>query len=184
MSEHTPGSDSGEALLEAAREAARYQAWCDLLAHFDQKQREHVARLLAHKWYVGSLVLRNTEDGRDYSHTVISRESGETGELSAAAHDVLGELRRRTTSEGWTFRDDDVLVEGELAGAAGCYAMNYSGSFGIHDYKDDIPLMWPHPPATWRPTGGRRDLVQAAVLLLAEIERIDRIFGQIAGIPP
>ena len=115
-----------------------------MLARFDQQQRELIARLLAHKWYVSSVDLRNTEGGGDYSHTVTGGESCETGELSAAIRDVLAELRRRTTSEGGSIRDDDLLVEGELAGAAGCYAMNYSGSFGIHDYKDDVPMMWPH----------------------------------------
>jgi hypothetical protein len=184
MSERSSDSSPSEALLKAAREAARYQAWCDLLARFDQKQREHIARLLAHKWHIGSIVLRNTEGGRDYAHTVVSGESGETGELSAAARDVVSELRRRITIEGRSSNEDDALVEGELAAEAGCYAMNYSGSFGIDDYKDDVPIMWPRPPQTWKPTGGRRDLVRAAALLLAEIERIDRIAGKEGGIPP
>jgi hypothetical protein len=59
--------------------------------------------------------------------------------------------------------------------------MNYSGSFGIHDFdKTDepgVPKMWPWARQWWKPTGARRDLVKAAALLLAEIERIDRAAG-------
>lgn len=184
MSEQGRAPDADEARLQAAREAARYQAWCELFAHFDETQRERMARLLAHKWHIGGVVLRNTEGGRDYAHTVLAGDSAETEELSVAVRDVLAEFRQRTTSEGRSVEDDDALVEGELAGAAGCYAMNYAGSFGIHDYKDDVPMMWPQAPETWRPTGGRRDLVQAAAWLLAEIERIDRLAGCEGGIPP
>jgi len=184
MSEQGRAPDSDEARLQSAREAARYEAWRELFAHFDEQQRERLARLLAHKWHIGGVVLRNTEGGRDYAHTVLAGDSGENEELSAAVRDVLGEFKRRTTSEGRSVEDDDALVEGELAGAAGCYAMNYAGSFGIHDYTDDVPMMWPQTPETWRPTGGRRDLVQAAAWLLAEIERLDRLAGREGGIPP
>ena len=59
-----------EARLKIAREAASYKAWCDMLAAFTQEQREHLARLLAHDWWISSVTLRQTEDGRDYTHTV------------------------------------------------------------------------------------------------------------------
>lgn len=35
-------------------------------------------------------------------------------------------------------------------------------------------LGWPFPPRSWKPKDRRRDLVRAAALLVAEIERLDR----------
>lgn len=64
--------------LEIARAAAREGAWRDLLAAFTDKQRQHIAMLLAHHWHIGSVVLRNTTEGRDYSNTVTGERSAET----------------------------------------------------------------------------------------------------------
>lgn len=50
--------------------AVRHAVWVDLLAAFTQAQREHIARLLAHKWHIGGLTLRNTNEGRDYTEVV------------------------------------------------------------------------------------------------------------------
>jgi len=36
------------------------------------------------------------------------------------------------------------------------------------------PDVWPWGGFTWKPTTPRRDLVKAAALILAEIERLDR----------
>ncbi len=58
--------------------AVRYKAWTDLLAAFTQKQRHHIATLLAHKWHIGSLTLRNTNEGRDYTHEMTGEQQPET----------------------------------------------------------------------------------------------------------
>ena len=36
------------------------------------------------------------------------------------------------------------------------------------------PSYWPWEPRWWKPKNPRRDLVRAAALLIAEIERLDR----------
>jgi hypothetical protein len=44
--------------------------------------------------------------------------------------------------------------------------------------KQAAPAQWPRDDAYWQPSNPRRDLVKAAALILAEIERIDRVGAQ------
>ncbi|HFJ2098231.1 TPA: hypothetical protein ACGTPR_000827 [Salmonella enterica] len=85
--------------------------------------------------------------------------------LSTAAADVLAERHRQITVKGWTPEHDDTYIGFELAAAAISYiepmeAENYWPA----DWHDD----------SFRPSDYRRNLVKAAALLLAEIERLDR----------
>ena len=91
--------------------------------------------------------------------------------------DVLSERRRQICEEGWTPEHDDAHDGGELAHAAGCYAL-FSGS---NADADDPPKYWPWDDG-WTPSEYRRDLVKAAALLVAEIERIDRAEKQRAAL--
>lgn len=95
------------------------------------------------------------------------------GVQTQAARDVLAERQRQVNAEGWTPEHDDEHEEGELAAAAGCYAI---WGWGGHAFSQagDEPKPWPWN-RTWRkPSTLRRHCVKAAALLLAEIERIDR----------
>lgn len=92
---------------------------------------------------------------------------------AAAAADVLAERQRQVTAEGWTPGHDDEYEHGELADAAGCYAL----SSELFDCAGEPPRPWPWPDEWWKPTNRRRDLVKAGALILAEIERIDRAAG-------
>jgi hypothetical protein len=65
---------------ESALQAARAEAWCDMLSAFSQKQREQIAQLLAHKCHIGTVVIRNTNEGRDYSHTIVADGKKESKE--------------------------------------------------------------------------------------------------------
>lgn len=78
-----------------------------------------------------------------------------------AVNDILAERRRQIEIEGWTEDHDDRHTYGSLAQAAACYALNH-------------PREWPWPTKLWKPKDRRRDLVRAAALLIAEIERMDR----------
>lgn len=104
---------------------------------------------------------------------LLTRIKGETKSevLSAAARDVLAERARQVSTEGWTPEHDDGHTGGEMAGAAACYAMVDILHWGRH-YA--IQILWPWAQAWWKPTDRRRNLVKAAALLLAEIERLDR----------
>lgn len=93
-----------------------------------------------------------------------------------ATQDVIAERQRQKDAEGWTPEHDDEHTGGELASAAGCYAMAAAKMVkndpGSADYS--APTEWPWHPNWWKPSDPRRNLVKAAALILAEIERIDR----------
>lgn len=97
---------------------------------------------------------------------------------SPAAADVLAERRRQQLEEGWTHAHDDQHIRGELAAAAACYAVPSR-------FRDvAVRMFWPARWAKrwWKPTGAaddlearRRDLVKAGALVIAEIERLERL---------
>lgn len=94
---------------------------------------------------------------------------------SQAALDVLAERRRQIDVEGWTPEHDDEHDACELSDAAACYALGSEAAD-----VGDVPGCWPQSwdESWWRPSKDRRrNLVKAAALLLAEIERLDRAAG-------
>lgn len=109
------------------------------------------------------------EDDVAESIAVTKRNTG----LTKAAADVLAERRRQQEQEGWTPEHDDVHDVGDLAVAGACYAAKAAGR-GLHR-ADSVPALWPWSSEWWKPTTPRRDLVKAAALILAEIERMDRL---------
>jgi hypothetical protein len=90
--------------------------------------------------------------------------------IDAAVADIVKERCRQIESEGWTPEHDDAHAHGELAGAAACYAIQSTD----HWAKTQIPILWPWATGWWKPTTSRRDLIKAAALIVAEIERLDR----------
>ena len=105
--------------------------------------------------------------------------------MSKATDDVLAERQRQIDAEGWTEAHDDQHGDRSLALAGACYAKQYVGrawifedsEFGEQSYQaDGMPDDWPESWAEewWKPKNPRRDLVRAAALLIAEIERMDR----------
>ena len=101
------------------------------------------------------------------------KQLAESRTVTAAAADVLAERQRQVATEGWTPAHDDEYEHGELADAAGCYAL----SSELFDCAGEPPRPWPWPDEWWKPTNRRRDLVKAGALILAEIERLDRAAG-------
>lgn len=95
--------------------------------------------------------------------------------LTKAAEDVLAERRRQIEVEGWTPEHDDCEnFFDELSAAAACYII--SGTKWEDRVKTLLKTLWPWRLDWWKPQGGRRRrLVKAGALVLAEIERIDRI---------
>ena len=87
--------------------------------------------------------------------------------MNSAAMDVLAERRRQIDAEGWTPEHDDHHLPNELALAAASYV--------CADEGDAPPAIWPWDWSWWKPKDRRRNLVKAGALILAEIERLDRI---------
>lgn len=93
--------------------------------------------------------------------------------LSDAAVDVLSERWRQISGEGWTPEHDDEHDQGEMALAAASYIQ--SAFYLPPDYTaQPSPDNWPWSRSWWKPKSRRRDLVRAAALIIAEIERLDR----------
>lgn len=94
-------------------------------------------------------------------------------DISKAIHDVIAERDRQMSEEGWTPAHDDEHSCGELAAAAACYAV--PAPHGVRlTAQDDPPKMWPWQRSWWKPKDRRRNLVRAAALIIAEIDRLDR----------
>jgi len=98
---------------------------------------------------------------------------------TAAACDVLAERHRQLAVEGWTAKHDDEHGPGALALAAAAYALDAGEVLDLFSPADAgdryEPLFWPFSSHWWKPGEPRRGLVKAASLVLAEIERIDRV---------
>lgn len=90
-------------------------------------------------------------------------------DLTKALIDVMNERDRQHNEEGWTPELDDAYPMGKLAQAGAAYAMNAGVPF-----VNQPPTSWPFAREWWKPKDPRRDLVRAAALILAEIEKIDR----------
>lgn len=88
--------------------------------------------------------------------------------MTDATRDVLAERHRVVEQEGFTPEHDDDHDEFDMALAAIVYAESAVG------YHTECPDTWPWSSAWFKPTTPRRDLVKAAQLIIAEIERIDR----------
>lgn len=97
------------------------------------------------------------------------------GTSSRAERDVLNELYRQQAEEGYTEEGDDKYDKQELSYAAVCYVRSAQlFGFGTKDVSA-VPVSWPWPPHAYKPKSTREDLVRAAALLLAEINRLDRV---------
>lgn len=89
--------------------------------------------------------------------------------------EIATERGRQIGVEGWTPDHDDTHVHGDLPRAAACYAIAAAG------YPNDdraIIRFWPwfdDFDTNWKPKDPRRNLIRAAALLVAEIERLDRL---------
>lgn len=97
--------------------------------------------------------------------------------FSKAALDVTAERRRQIETEGWDNVHDDGHTNFEMTKAAISYAQ--AAAISDRDRKREfaaknVPSRWPWSKNWWKPKDRRADLVRAAALLIAEIERLDR----------
>ena len=102
--------------------------------------------------------------------------------------EIAAERVRQMLVEGWTLAHDDKHKDGSLAAAAATYALHASRWPVIQMVRDaddaakcyadaSASIIWPRSWARkwWKPKGPRRDLIRAAALIVAEIERLDRL---------
>jgi len=107
-----------------------------------------------------------------------------------AAADVLAERQRQVEKEGWTSEHDDGHVDGGMAVAAACYALDAAQQITEehHTWSERYVAvakeLWPWDAEWWKPKDPRRDLVRAAALIVAEIEKLDRASARSDGKAP
>lgn len=105
--------------------------------------------------------------------------------MDDAIADIRAERCRQMHAEGWTPEHDDTHAAGELAKAAACYALNSAlpeitrevAALDPETRTHDLVFLrryWPWASEWWKPKDRRHDLVRAAALIVAEIERLDR----------
>lgn len=95
------------------------------------------------------------------------------------AERIAAERQRQVEQECWSPEHDAEHLAGELALAAGCYALGHGE---CHD-PEEPPHPWPWDASWWKPgdgsTEGRiRELEKAGALIAAEI---DRLLREVAG---
>ena len=112
-----------------------------------------------------------------------STRSGATPALD----DIAAERKRQVEVEGYTLEHDDEHSAGELAMAAASYAISAGqfndvairiGSGRRARFSAIAPLsvlLWPWNGGSWKRGNARRMLVKAGSLIVAEIERLDRL---------
>ena len=83
--------------------------------------------------------------------------------------EILQERTRQIHQEGYSVTHDDEHYPGELSSAGGNYAM-----FAFSKDPACRRSMWPWEAGAWKLKDPRSNLIRAAALILAELERHDR----------
>lgn len=106
--------------------------------------------------------ISNFEECSRMSQRITELES-RTG--TKAINDVIAERQRQQTVKGFSTEQDDTYVGFQLSAAAICYVEPMEAeNYWPADWYDD----------SFKPTDTRRNLIKAAALIIAEIERMDR----------
>lgn len=87
---------------------------------------------------------------------------------------IAAERKRQIEKEGYSLDHDDQEQDGDLGRAASAYAMpdwfRLKSPYGT-------PIQWPWEAESWKPTPNNRirELIKAGALIVAEIERLQRL---------
>lgn len=105
--------------------------------------------------------------------------------MNTVIDEIAAERRRQIDDEGFDTGHDNQHEYGELSSAAACYALkNNARSIPMSMYNSDtiFTRLWPFDLKWWKPKYRRYDLIRAAALIVAEIERLDRCYPNTKGI--
>ena len=108
----------------------------------------------------GDMVIKDKYNKFDIQDPFMHRS-----ETECVLEEIYEERSRQKNVEGWTEEHDDKHIERELAVAAACYASNKVNGLWPWGTQHDKRMNHPY----------RKKLIIAAALLVAEIERIDRV---------
>lgn len=120
------------------------------------------------------MLIRNTYRLIAADHVAFS-ETEYAKNAPASLQSVLAERIRQIQFHCFYPEQDDEYVNGDLALAGACYAIEAAKqATETEDAMRLVPEAWPWMAASWRPHDQRRNLVKAGALILAEIDRLDR----------
>lgn len=99
----------------------------------------------------------------------------------SAIDDIGHERQRQIDNEQFDARHDDRHDFGELLDAAMCYVAISRRGYSMNSFLQEIvSRLWPWDKEWWKPKDRRRNLVKAAALIVAEIDRLDRAAAKAA----
>lgn len=137
--------------------------------------------------YVSTLEELAEEIRTSLATGAVQPPEGGTGWGSSALSDVASERQRQISAEGWDAAHDDAHDEFEMSRAAAFYCLHTAADI-LPEPDVDAPSdrcglfltadnAWPENWSRhlWKkPKDARRNLVRAAALIIADIERLDR----------
>jgi hypothetical protein len=150
--------------------------WAKQSADIDDRERNEDIGAIAHAILVEAAA-------REYAIRWANKAVDDVkSSFAGAMWDIRAERQRQVDDEGWTAAHDDTHTAGEMAQAAAAYALKarsdeaHARALEIKSARAE-PFLWPATWSVswWKPTNRRRDLVKAGALIVAEIERLDRI---------
>lgn len=98
---------------------------------------------------------------------------------SPALKQIADERLRQIEQEGYSPDMDDAYTNEQLAGAATAYAIPaiWRSLVSYDPHGTAAPAFWPWHETAFKPSpdNRKRELIKAAALLLAEIERLERL---------
>lgn len=108
-------------------------------------------------------------------HLLLNRHTEGVAGATKAGLDALGERARQRRMEGYDDAHDDKHDDFALSSAAIAYLMDarLRGTTG-HGFTENPPPDWPWDANDWKTKNIRQELVVAAALIIAEVERLDR----------
>ncbi|EOI7481041.1 hypothetical protein OZ806_003146 [Yersinia enterocolitica] len=164
---------------------AQLEAAHGSIKELESKVNHYVAAEYAHKHFDQTAEIIKRADSAELELVKVKAELSAANErtLAPVILEIANERLRQISVEGWTPEHDDQHSSGELAGAAGCYAKHVNArQWCFKNNPDDYqcepePSGWPWAAEWWKPKNPRSDLIRAAALIVAELERLDRAAG-------
>lgn len=97
------------------------------------------------------------------------------GNFERIAEEIRLERHRQIVEEGFSPKHDERHAPSDFAMAAAAYCASAEARLGPSPNIGTIcAMLWPWDEASFKPKDPRRDLVRAAALVMAAIERLDR----------
>lgn len=156
--------------------AVRFSRKVDAVRVIESMNWSKTAHATEHLWLSGHAVKVHRQGAGQAGYDRALTDIGYTVSVGM----IAAERRRQVEQESWNSHHDDGHVNGELALAAACYAIDAAGraSFALPVERgsieisiDSVRLHWPFSWEWWKSSSPLRNLVKSGALISAEIDR-------------